>query len=360
MASPEIIAELLRQKFQKDQGPSTMERGTAQLMQVMQGVSQGIAMYDAMKAIPAKYGTDVSIPGTSGSPAQAEIPSLTQTGTAFGSQITPRNPAAFGIPGSQIPQPQLPDMFSMLQPSAMSQAASAVPAQPATVQHIPGQLDLERVKTASEAMKNFQGTGPGNVMLQTLKGAGLDKMGTFEPTDTPVWDPVSKTLIHLPHGTKIDTSSEKLGMQQAGVDIAKQNLQLSKDRLALGYKEFLQRISENKDAKAVAELNKKMDYAVSIINNPKFQDDKTAIDFANSWIESVNTTGDVPKVMYKMAEVFGIPVPFTGKKKVVTGSDEGNGNDNAGNDQKITNYLTSKNAKDTPANREWARKQLGL
>ena len=370
--SESIIAELLRQKFARDQGPTGMERTTAQLMQVMQGVAQGIAIYDSMKAIPAKYGQDEIVPGTPGapaipgiigSPAQAgqNVPSLVagtmNTRGAAMDQLFPQTRMSASVPGigpsMQVPpQPfQLPgigpnygtdnlispatrtmpgvgpanqinapaprtapNIFGALmpRPSAASSISDvpmvnvggspavaptpgipAIPATPSTTRHIPGTMDFDKLKSAATVSSAFTGTGPKNLMAQTLKDTGFGALGNFDPALKQYFDVEGNPLFTVPKGGAVlplqttDVLSEsdalKKGKVAKGtriVDTSPPGGTTAAEKTQARFEDTLKAIED--DAMQFAQIDK-----IAAVNPAKFQ-----ARFRSKYTELLHERGD--------------------------------------------------------------------
>lgn len=98
MASPELIAELLRQDQQNKL--LSRQQPVQDMQTAMQAIFQGVQIYDMVKGLGAKFGS----PGkTTTTPGTSVVPPLTQAGSAFGSQITPRLMGGALPPSAQAP-----------------------------------------------------------------------------------------------------------------------------------------------------------------------------------------------------------------------------------------------------------------
>ena len=197
MASESIIAELLRQHFARQNQP---DQGLAQIQQIMQGVAQGIQIYDSLKSLPGKYGTPattktVTTPGQAGVPTgqPSMIPSIPPTSQNLSALISPlqaRATPGFGAFSGLFPQPSVPGTTTI--PGQTAQITT-----PGTI----GSVQMDQLVKAASIAKEFTGTGPQNLMAQTLLQAGMKELGTFEPAAKPYFDAATGQLkFTIPKG----------------------------------------------------------------------------------------------------------------------------------------------------------------
>ena len=124
MASSEVIQELLRQSFLERQQPSV---GAASIQQIMQGILQGIQLYDTVKSLGLKHGGEVKtqIPGQQGTPAIPSEVSL-RAGTAF----TPRTLPTGGLQFTKLTPEEETEFQKQYKTIALKQGINLNPDDP--------------------------------------------------------------------------------------------------------------------------------------------------------------------------------------------------------------------------------------
>lgn len=189
MASESVINTLLQQEFAKRNQPN---QGLAQILQIMEGIAKGLAIYDASKAIPAKYGTSPTtqtstIPGVPPTPGVPEVPG--QSVSASDSLRAMTMDTRGNVPGflSGFNPAQSPSATVNLPGIPAIPGTPGIPAQQVT-KTTPGQLgtvDAEMLK----ALQGLQGPGVDAAYSQILKKHGLEgqisPIPTFIPTQNP-------------------------------------------------------------------------------------------------------------------------------------------------------------------------------
>ena len=310
MASAQLIQQLLQQEFARKNQPSGFDQNLARTMQIMQGVAQGIQMFDAIKSLPGKFGTlatTSTMPGASGVPTgqPSNVPDVT-------SLLPSLLGATSGVGRNTASQmPSFAPGASTLFPAPQAGGTTAIPARTVTTPGMPGSQALDAISK----LKGFTGTE--SIMNSILKPFGLENSG-IAPEPTSIWDPIQKTWTQAPAG-KIKIGSSAPG---AGLELQAQRLQLSKDQFEQSIKEFNTTQSRLSDQAERSRLTNLADPFVKAIADPKYKDDKDAVDFANSAIEEINRTGQLPATKWKRAEAFGFEVgdfldTDIGGKKVV-------------------------------------------
>jgi len=244
--------------------------------------------------LPGKFGTPATtttVPGTPAGVAGTSLPELIPSLLSSG-----------GAPAGTAPT--IPGASTIL---SASQAPAATPARTITTPGMPGTQALDAISK----LKGFTGTEP--IISSILKPFGLEGAGVA-PEPTTIWDPIQKTWTQAPPGKiKIGSSASA-----AGLEIAQQRLQLARDTFNQNINEFNSTQSRLTDQAERSRLMSLADPFVKAVADPKYKDDKDAIEFANSAIEEINRTGQLPPVKFERAKAFGfeIPVDFLGKKKV--------------------------------------------
>ena len=200
MASESVIVELLRQAEAQRNQPSQFQQGLAQTSQVMQGLIQGLQLYDAVKSLPYKY-------GTAGKPGAA---STAPAAPVAGQSLSPVIPTS----ASALPAGGTAGASSMDPSVILSQAmqASATPAQ-APSSSMAGTLGTAAYDLINKAGETYPGMGRAAAQ-QFGVDPGLSKTEITAQAQQlyTLLDPMGNVIKQFaqPKGGKIDRQSGPL------------------------------------------------------------------------------------------------------------------------------------------------------
>lgn len=305
MASPEVISELLRQAFQQRNQPSQFMQGVGQIQQVLQGVSQGIQLYDQVKGLKDKEDKTVSVPGSPAVPASPAQPPL--VGSTPGNVALP-NFNSGTTPG--FPTPGVGGLGQVGQPTPATFGSPATPPTLAT------QLGTDSITN----MKNLAEISPDLLRMQAaLKGVNIGEttkeINTVRPIITV--DKDGKQTVSYVQGAKPTVIDQQNSVDKQGyLKVKQQQLALETARLQESTKEFYTKLGQEADEKKKADIEKFMSPFLKGLNNPKIAQDKQAVSFANDMMQEYNQTGQVPEVKIEDVKKFGF-IPWGQKATVV-------------------------------------------